>query len=137
MKNIFQYVIPYTCMGVTAVLITTSAFNIFAGENTWYYMEWLLMAAVIFILYSIQFGVLEHIEFKTTGGYYTAEFLFWYIGFGVFLFGTGWTGFCGKNVLIYTGIVMAVSIALHMYSKIYLRIQADEINRLLEDYRKG
>lgn len=132
MKNIFKYLIPYTCISVTIVLIVTSIFNLLAGDDIWYYAEWLLMIGTMFVLYAIQFGTIERFEFKTAIGYYAAGFFVWYAGLGVYLFGTGWMGFYLKNVIVYTVIMIVVFILLRKYNQIYIRFQSDEINQRLK-----
>lgn len=132
MKKIFRYLIPYTSISITIVLIMTSIFNLIEQNNTWYYSEWLFMIITVFVLYAIQFGVIEPYEFKTVIGYYLSVFAVWYIGLGVYLFGSKWMGLHVKNIVVYTIIMIIGFIVLRKYNQLYIRLQAEEINQKLK-----
>lgn len=132
MKKIFRYLIPYTSISITIVLIMTSIFNLIEQNDTWYYSEWLFMIITVFVLYAIQFGVIEPYEFKTVIGYYLSVFAVWYIGLGVYLFGSKWMGLHVKNIVIYTIIMIIGFIVLRKYNQLYIRLQAEEINQKLK-----
>jgi hypothetical protein len=124
-------------MSVTIALIATSLFNLLVGEQTWYYSRWLLMIGTIAALYCIQFGIMNRLEWKGAISYNIAEFVFWYVGLGAYLFGSGWMSIRLQNLVVYTGIMILSSLTLNRYHQVQVQLCAEEINKALEDEQKN
>lgn len=132
MKTLIKSIIPYTAMGTTLALLVTAIYNLIVGMDVRYYTNWLILICGIFLLYGIQFGVIERLEFKNSILYYVVVYAVWYLGLGTVLVITGWMGFGRKNMVIYTLVMTICYVLLYRYSFKKTQIAADEINALIE-----
>lgn len=131
----FKYrIFPHVALIVFLFMIGTSVFGIISqNENKALYLKFLILVFTVSILAFLEFDIWQKIEFKRIGKYYLCSCLSWYMGMGIFVFGTKWMGWRMENVIFYTLLFVVFYGFADRWSVKKTKKDAEKINEWLKE----
>ena len=130
MKRILKTYIPSACITFTLTALFTCTSNLLQGYMGIYNHWFLEMLAFIIIIEILDFA-LGYVDFNSYSVYFVTELVLTYIAMLLFGYICNWFSFTVQSLLLISIIFLVVFSCVHSYFYKMSRIQADEINSLL------
>ncbi len=130
MKRILKTYIPSACITFTLTSLFTCTSNLLQGYMGIYNHWFLEMLAFIIIIEILDFA-LGYVDFNSYSVYFVTELALTYIAMLLFGYFCNWFSFTVQSLLLISIIFLVVFSCVHSYFYKMSRIQADEINSLL------
>lgn len=130
MKRILKTYIPSACITFTLTALFTCTSNLLQGYTAMHNLWFLQMFAFITIIDLLDFA-LGYVDFHSYSVYFVTKLALTYIAMLLFGYFCNWFSFTVQSLLVISIIFFIVFSCVHSYFYKMSRIQADEINSLL------
>ena len=130
MKLILKTYIPSACITFTLTALFTCTSNLLQG-NIGIYNHWFLQMFAFIVIIDVLDFILGYVNFNSYSAYFITEFILTYIAMLLFGYFCNWFSFTVQSLLVISIIFLVVFSCVHSYFYKMSRIQADEINSLL------
>lgn len=139
MKNTIYRYISSTCVVFTFVMLFTSLFNCFqadsGSENKMFWQMILLFLLVVCVVQCINFFI-SRWDFKSNMMYHIVNFTATFISSFLIFYLANIMSFSIHSLVTYTIIYTFIYVLLHYYFTQKNKLQADEINKMLQTYKE-
>lgn len=132
MKNFLTVRIPSVCICFTLLLLANAVLNLLNGADNEGYDFTVLILFLILLLCQAVDITLDHVEFRSWRQYCITESLILYVMTLAISRIFFWPSFSARQLLIFTAIFLLIVTAVFSYFRKLQRMQADEINDLIE-----
>ena len=133
MKTLLKNIIPQTGLFTMALILISAIYNIVGNsEAKLLFVKLLILIGGGFLLCCVEYCILPSVWQKSAKRGLFFSCLTWYVGIGVLMLATGWVGLSVPNLISFTVIFLINYFVITWYNTYLLNLEADEINRYLE-----
>lgn len=133
MKSLAKYILPQTGLFTMALILISAIYNIVGNsEAKLLFIKLLILMGGGFLLCCVEYCILPSTWQKSAKRGLFFSCLTWYVGVGALMLVTGWVGFSVPNLIAFTVTFLINYFVITWYNMYRLKLDAEEINRYLE-----
>jgi len=133
MKTLAKSILPQTGLFTMALILISAIYNIVGNsEAKLLFIKLLILMGGGFLLCCVEYCILPSVWQKSAKKGLFFSCLTWYVGIGALMLVTGWVGFSVPNLIAFTVDFLIVYFLITRYNMYRLKMDAEEINRCLE-----
>jgi len=133
MNKLLKNVIPQTGLFSTALILITAIYNIIRNSpEKLLFINLLIIIGGGFLLNCVEYYLLPSVWQSSARKGLFFSCLIWYVGIGALMLFTGWVSFSLPNLIAFTIDFLLVYFLITWYNIYRLKMDAEEINRYLE-----
>lgn len=133
MKTLLKNILPQTGLFTIAFILISAAYNIIEDSpDKLLFIKLLIIIGGAFLLNCVEYYILNSVWHSSARKGLFFSCLTWYIGVGALMLLSGWMSFSLANLFAFTVDFLLVYFLITWYNIYRLKMDAEEINRYLE-----